>query len=129
LIIKDNAVPLIPKKDWWKIPVIVTANIVQPLSNFAKTKFVKVEKTIFFDASPSEILVTTNRYAIATLPLNSISEKQKVVFCESVGLTEGYAAAGRGIESSELQKMIIEAMKVGKEIIDAGDAEVERISR
>lgn len=88
-----------------------------------------MEKTIFFDASPSEILVTTNRYAIATLPLNSISEKRKVVFCESVGLTDGYAASGRGIESSELQRMITEAAKVGKELIDAGDAEVERISK
>ena len=85
-----------------------------------------MEKTVFFDALPSEILVTTNRYAIATAPLNSVSEKRKVVFCESVGLTEGYSA-GRGIELDELQRIINLAMKVGKEVVDAGDAQVEQL--
>lgn len=81
---------------------------------------------MFFDALPSEILVTTNRYAIATVPLNSMSEKRKVVFCESVGLTEGYSA-GRGIELDELQRIINLAMKVGKEVVDAGNAQVEQL--
>ena len=81
---------------------------------------------MFFDASPSEILVTTNRYAVASVPLNSVSEKRKVVFCESVGLTEGYSA-GRGIELDELQRIITLAMKVGKEVVDAGDAQVEQL--
>ena len=81
---------------------------------------------MFFDALPSEILVTTNRYAIATVPLNSVSEKRKVVFCESVGLTEGYSA-GRGIELNELQRIINLAMKMGKEVVDEGDAQVEQL--
>jgi hypothetical protein len=76
---------------------------------------------------PSEILVTTDRYAIATVPLNSVSEKRKVVFCESVGLTEGYSA-GRGIQLDDLQGIINLAMKVGSEVVESGDAEVERIS-
>jgi len=84
-----------------------------------------VEKTIFFDALPNEIQVTTNRYAIATVPLNSVSDKRKVVFCESVGLTEGYGA-GRGIEASELQRMIKAAMRVAIDITDAANAEVEK---
>jgi hypothetical protein len=87
-----------------------------------------VEKTVFFDALPSEILVTTNRYAIATVPLNSVSEKRKVVLCESVGLTEGYSA-GRGVELDELQRIINLAMKVGKEVVDAGDAQVEQLQK
>jgi exosome complex RNA-binding protein Rrp42 (RNase PH superfamily) len=85
----------------------------------------QVEKTIFFDALPSEILVTTNRYAVATVPLNSVSERRKVVFCESVGLTEGYAA-GRGLVPSELKRMVRAAMEVGEQVIEASDAEVER---
>jgi hypothetical protein len=48
-----------------------------------------------------------------------------VVFCESVGLAEGYSA-GRGLEPTKLQKMVQIAMQVGREVTDAGDAEVER---
>ena len=48
-----------------------------------------------------------------------------MVFCESVGLAEGYAA-GRGLEPAKLQKMVQIAMQVGREVTDAGDAEVER---
>ena len=81
---------------------------------------------MFFDALPSEILVTTSRYAIATVPLNSVSEKRKVVFCESVGLREGYSA-GRGIGLDELQRIINLAMKMGEEVVDAGDAQVEQL--
>ena len=86
----------------------------------------ELEKTIFFDASPSETLVCTNRYAIATVPLNSVSEKQKVVFCESVASSDGYGA-GRGIELSELQRMITAAMKMSKEVIEAGNNQIEQI--
>ena len=84
-----------------------------------------MESTIFFDALPNEILVTTNRYAIATVPLNSVSDRWKLVFCQSVGLADGYSA-GRGIEVSQLPKIIKAAVNVGKEIIEAGDAEVEK---
>jgi hypothetical protein len=76
---------------------------------------------------PSEILVTTNQYAIATIPLNSVSEKRKVVFCESVGLIEGYSA-GRGMQLDGLQEIINLAMRVGSELVESGDAEVERVS-
>ena len=87
-----------------------------------------MEKTIFFDATPSEILVTNNRYAIATVPLNSVTDKRKMVFCESVGLTEGFGA-GRGIKLSEIQGLITAAVEVAKEIIEAVDTEVERIHK
>ena len=50
------------------------------------------------------------------------------MFCESVGLTEGYSA-GRGIQPEELQRILTIAMEVGKEVVDAADAEVERISK
>lgn len=85
-----------------------------------------MEKAVFFDATPSEILVTNNRYAIASVPLNSVTDKRKVVFCESVGLSEGYGA-GRGIELSEIQGLISTAVEVAKEFIEAVDTEVERI--
>ena len=84
-----------------------------------------MENTIFFDALPNEILVTTNRYAVATVPLNSASDRWKVVFCQSVGSSDGYSA-GKGIAVSELQKIVKAAVNVGKEIIQAGDAEVEK---
>jgi hypothetical protein len=87
-----------------------------------------VDTTIFFDALPSETLVTTGRYAIATVPLNSLSDRRKVVFCTSVGLTEGYAA-GRGVELSQLQKMIHAASLVAKQVVEGGDAEVERLQQ
>jgi hypothetical protein len=74
---------------------------------------------------PNEILVTTNRYAIATVPLNSVSDKWKVVFCQSVGLADGYCA-GRGIQPSELQRIVKLAVDVGKEIVHAADIQVEK---
>ena len=86
----------------------------------------QVDDTIFFDALPSEILVTTNRYSVATVPLNSVSKKRKVVLCESVGLTEGYAA-GRGVDPEKLQKMVQMAVQVGREVMEMADTEVERI--
>ena len=66
------------------------------------------------------------RYAIASVPVNSLSEKQKLVFCESVGRAEGYAAA-RGISAEELGRVVKAAMEVGRGIIEAADAEVERL--
>ena len=72
--------------------------------------------------------MTTNRYAIASVPLNSLLEKRKVVFSESVGLMEGYST-GRGIELDELQNVINIAMIVGKEVVEAADIEVERIQQ
>lgn len=71
-------------------------------------------------------MVTTNRYSVATVPLNSVSEKQKVVFCESVGLAEGHAA-GRGVEPEKLQKMVQMAMQVGREVMEIANTEVERL--
>ena len=88
----------------------------------------QVEKTIIFDALPSEIVVATNRYAIATVPLNSVSDQWKLVFCESLGVNEGYSA-GRGIDPSELQRVISAAVKVSKEFMEAADAEVQRIRK
>jgi len=87
---------------------------------------VQVEKNIFFDALPSEIQVCTNRYAIATVPLNSVSSKRKLVFCESVGEIHGYAA-GRGIDVEQLQAVILATMDVGREIVEAADTETERL--
>ena len=74
------------------------------------------------------MLVTTARYAVASAPLNSVSERRKVVFCESVGLAEGYSAA-RGIKLVEFQKMVQMALQVGKEIMESGDIEVERLQK
>jgi exosome complex RNA-binding protein Rrp42 (RNase PH superfamily) len=110
---QDNAVPLLSKKDWWKLPIIITAN--------------QVDKTIFFDATASEILVTQNRYAIATVPLNSVSTKRKVVFCQSVGTVDGYGA-GRGIERGELTRMVRAVMDVCEDVVEAADKEVERLA-
>ena len=64
------------------------------------------------------------RYAIATVPLNSLSDRRKVIFCQSVGSTNGYGA-GKGVELSDLQRMIQEALKVAKEVVEAADNEVE----
>jgi hypothetical protein len=72
--------------------------------------------------------VTTARYAIASAPLNSVSERRKVVLCESVGSAEGYSA-GRGINLVEFQKMVQMALQVGKEIMESGDTEVERLQK
>lgn len=47
-----------------------------------------------------------------------------MVFCESVGGIEGYAA-GRGLDPEELQRMIKLSMKVGNELTEAADKEVE----
>jgi len=70
--------------------------------------------------------VCSNRYAIASVPLNSLSENQKLVFCESVGRAEGYSAA-RGISAGDLGRMVKTAMEVRKGIVEAADAEVERL--
>jgi hypothetical protein len=51
-----------------------------------------------------------------------------VVFCESVGLAEGYSA-GRGVKLEEFTKMVQLALQVGKEIMESGDAEVERVQK
>lgn len=65
---------------------------------------------------------------MASAPLNSVSDRRKVVFCESVGLAEGYSA-GRGVKLEEFTKMVQLALQVGKEIMESGDAEVERIQK
>lgn len=86
----------------------------------------KIEKTIIFDASPSEIQVTTNSYAIASVPLNSMTDKRKIVFCEAMGGSEVYGA-GRGIDSSELQRVMKVAIQIGREFVETADAEVKRL--
>ena len=63
---------------------------------------------------------------MASAPLNSVSDRRKVVFCESVGMAEGYSA-GRGIKLEEFTRMVQMALQVGKEITESGDAEVGRI--
>jgi hypothetical protein len=60
------------------------------------------------------------------VPLNSVSVRRKVVFCESVGSTDGYSA-GRGVEGTELQRMIRAAMEMGEQVTEAANAEIERI--
>ena len=90
-------------------------------------RLTKVADTIFFDASPAEIQVCSNRYAIATVSLNSVSDRRKLVFFESVGAIDGYAT-GRGINPDELQRMVRLAMKLSTELIDATDKQVESIS-
>lgn len=68
----------------------------------------------------------SNRYAIASVPLNSLSENRNLVFCESVGRADGYGAA-RGISAGDLGRVVKVAMEVGRGMIEAADAEVERL--
>jgi hypothetical protein len=86
----------------------------------------EVDRTIFFDALPSEILVCTNRYAIASVPLNSLSAKQRLIFCESVGKGEGYASSC-GISTEELERVVKMAMEVVKDIVNAANMQVEEL--
>ena len=51
------------------------------------------------------------------------------MFCESVGDADGYAAAGRGIRVNEVQAIVLAAMAVGKEIVEAADTQVERLRK
>jgi len=51
------------------------------------------------------------------------------VFCESVGEADGYAGAGRGIRVEEVQTVVLAAMAVGREIVEAADTQVERLQK
>ena len=57
-----------------------------------------------------------------------MSSKRKVVFCESVGESHGYAA-GRGIQVEELQAVVLAVVGVEKEIAEAADTEIERLQK
>lgn len=55
-----------------------------------------------------------------------MTDKRKIVLCEAMGGSEVYGA-GRGIDSSELQRVMKVAIQIGREFVETADAEVKRL--
>ena len=49
------------------------------------------------------------------------------MFCESVGESDGYVAAGRGIRVEEIQAAVSAAMTVGKDLVEAADMQIQSL--